>query len=82
MMNGHMARESRFITNTHLIATRIFTQSLSDNECLHMIGLQRYSHYAGYGHTFEWAGLHHDSPHLKTTAPETFLSNLIPLSWT
>ncbi|KAI8799556.1 hypothetical protein BJ742DRAFT_845376 [Cladochytrium replicatum] len=57
---GAVQEEIRFIINTELIVTRLFTQSLSDNECLHMIGSQRYSDYTGYGHTFEWGGPHND----------------------
>lgn len=50
----------RFLICPELLCSRLFTESLDDNECLIMKGCERYSSYEGYGPTFKWAGDYKD----------------------
>ncbi|XP_055295117.1 poly(ADP-ribose) glycohydrolase-like [Sitodiplosis mosellana] len=39
---------------------RLFTESLEDNECLTIMGFERFNDYKGHGMSFEWTGDHKD----------------------
>lgn len=39
-----------------LLCSRLFTEVLGDNECLLIMGCERFNHYRGYASTFEWTG--------------------------
>jgi poly(ADP-ribose) glycohydrolase len=52
---GCVQEEIRFCINPELIASRIFTEKLEDNESMIIIGAERFSTYSGYGSTFHWA---------------------------
>lgn len=57
---GLVQEEIRFLINTELIVTRLFTEKLQNDECLVITGAQQYSKYSGYSDTFEWAGPYED----------------------
>ncbi|XP_074546453.1 poly(ADP-ribose) glycohydrolase [Halichoeres trimaculatus] len=58
--SGLVQEEILFLMNPELIVSRLFTEKLEDNECLVIIGSQQFSHYTGYGNTFEWARPYED----------------------
>jgi poly(ADP-ribose) glycohydrolase len=53
---GSAQEEIRFMICPELIAARLFTEALGDNECVVMSGAERYSSYAGYASTFRFDG--------------------------
>ena len=57
---GCVQEEIRFLLCPELILSRLFTEQLQDNECLIVVGAERFSSYSGYGSTFEWAGTYKD----------------------
>ncbi|ELR17423.1 poly(adpribose) glycohydrolase, putative [Acanthamoeba castellanii str. Neff] len=57
---GCIQEEIRFMINTELIASLLFTARLQDNECLLITGAERYSKYTGYAKTFRYAGDYED----------------------
>lgn len=65
--NGAVMEEIRFSICPELIAARLFTECLADNETLVITGAQRYSKYAGYGHTFKYSGNYDDADLLQDT---------------
>ncbi|CAH0581095.1 unnamed protein product [Chrysodeixis includens] len=54
--HGCVQEEIRFVICPELMVSMLFTEVLSPNEALMIIGAERYSNYTGYGHTFRWAG--------------------------
>ncbi|XP_030057605.1 poly(ADP-ribose) glycohydrolase [Microcaecilia unicolor] len=52
--SGLVQEEIRFLINTELIISRLFTEKLEDNESLLITGAQQYSVYRGYSDTYEW----------------------------
>ncbi|XP_062411142.1 poly(ADP-ribose) glycohydrolase-like isoform X2 [Sardina pilchardus] len=58
--SGLVQEEILFLINPELIVSRLFTEKLSDNECLKITGAQQYSEYTGYSRSFEWSGPHVD----------------------
>lgn len=57
---GSIQEEIRFMINTELIVSLLFTARLEDKESVVMKGAERFSKYSGYSHTFEWKGEHQD----------------------
>ncbi|XP_069773782.1 poly(ADP-ribose) glycohydrolase-like [Narcine bancroftii] len=57
---GLVQEEIRFLINTELIVTRLFTERLNANECLVITGAQRYSDYTGYSDSYRWIRSHND----------------------
>ncbi|KAM9324991.1 poly(ADP-ribose) glycohydrolase [Gastrophryne carolinensis] len=57
---GLVQEEIRFIINTELIASRLFTEELDANECLIITGAEQYSEYKGYAETYKWDSVHED----------------------
>ncbi|XP_006819631.1 poly(ADP-ribose) glycohydrolase-like [Saccoglossus kowalevskii] len=53
---GCVQEEIRFMICPEMIISRLFTESLDNNECLVMTGCERYSNYTGYGDSFLWDG--------------------------
>ena len=47
--------------------SRLLTERLQDNECLIVTGAERFSDYAGYASSFQWAGNHVDQTHRYVT---------------
>jgi len=65
---GCIQEEIRFLINTELIVSLLFTAQLQDNECLLVTGAERYAKYTGYAQTFRYAGDYEDKTprdHLK-----------------
>ncbi|CAM4712794.1 unnamed protein product [Leuciscus chuanchicus] len=58
--SGLVQEEIRFLINPELIAARLFTEALEDNECLIITGTEQFSKYSGYSHTYRWDGNHYD----------------------
>lgn len=48
-----------------MIAARLFTERLGDNEALVIVGGEQYSSSQGYADTFEWTGAHYDTGALR-----------------
>ncbi|XP_056895215.1 poly(ADP-ribose) glycohydrolase [Takifugu flavidus] len=59
--SGLVQEEIRFLINPELIASRLFTEALEDNDCLIITGTEQYSKYTGYAQTYQWSGRHHDA---------------------
>ncbi|XP_051794722.1 poly(ADP-ribose) glycohydrolase [Acanthochromis polyacanthus] len=66
LSSGLVQEEILFLINPELIVSRLFTEKLTDNECLIITGSQQFSCYSGFGDSFEWAGPHEE--HLKRDA--------------
>ncbi|KAK9966040.1 hypothetical protein ABG768_005091 [Culter alburnus] len=58
--SGLVQEEIRFLINPELIAARLFTEVLEDNECLIITGTEQFSRYSGYSDTYRWDGNHDD----------------------
>nr|XP_033804479.1 poly(ADP-ribose) glycohydrolase-like [Geotrypetes seraphini]XP_033804480.1 poly(ADP-ribose) glycohydrolase-like [Geotrypetes seraphini]XP_033804482.1 poly(ADP-ribose) glycohydrolase-like [Geotrypetes seraphini] len=58
--SGLVQEEIRFLINTELIVSRLFTEKLDDNECLLITGAQQYSIYHGYSDTYKWLKVFND----------------------
>lgn len=58
--SGLVQEEIRFLINPELIAARLFTEALEDNECLIVTGAEQFSRYSGYSDSFRWDGDHDD----------------------
>jgi len=54
--HGCVQEEIRFTICPELAVARLFTAELQDNECLVVIGAERYSAYSGYADTFQYTG--------------------------
>lgn len=53
---GCVQEEIRFMICPELLCSRLFTEVLDDNECLLIMGCERFSKYTGYASTFTWTG--------------------------
>ncbi|KAI8797222.1 poly(ADP-ribose) glycohydrolase, partial [Biomphalaria glabrata] len=53
---GLVQEEIRFIICPEMIVSRLFTETLLDNEVLIMTGCERFCKYTGYSDTFKFAG--------------------------
>ncbi|XP_062852257.1 poly(ADP-ribose) glycohydrolase isoform X2 [Trichomycterus rosablanca] len=51
---GLVQEEIRFLINTELIVSRLFTETLEHHECLIITGTEQYSKYSGYAETYKW----------------------------
>lgn len=51
---GCVQEEIRFMICPELLITRLFTEQLDDNECLTIMGCERFNTYRGYASTFQW----------------------------
>lgn len=51
----HFQEEIRFCINPELLLAIMFAEAMQDNECIVVRGIERFSSYAGYGKTFEFA---------------------------
>ncbi|KAJ8286386.1 hypothetical protein GJAV_G00038700 [Gymnothorax javanicus] len=60
LAEGLVQEEILFLINPELMAARLFTEKLGDNECLRITGSQQYSEYSGYSDNFRWTGPHQD----------------------
>ncbi|XP_073430941.1 poly(ADP-ribose) glycohydrolase isoform X2 [Dendrobates tinctorius] len=57
---GLVQEEIRFLINPELIAARLFTEELDNNECLIITGAEQYSEYKGYAESYRWDKAHKD----------------------
>lgn len=53
---GCVQEEIRFIISPELLISRLFTECLDDNECMVIMGCERFSSYRGYASSFVFAG--------------------------
>lgn len=53
---GCVQEEIRFMINPELICSRLFTEVLGSNECLTIVGCERFNDYNGYASSFQWTG--------------------------
>lgn len=53
---GCVQEEIRFVICPELLCSRLFTEYLDDNECVTIMGVERFNYYNGYASTFEWIG--------------------------
>uniref|UniRef100_A0A8D3DU76 poly(ADP-ribose) glycohydrolase n=1 Tax=Scophthalmus maximus TaxID=52904 RepID=A0A8D3DU76_SCOMX len=51
---GLVQEEIRFLINSELIVSRLFTEALEYNECLIITGIEKYSKYSGYAESYKW----------------------------
>ena len=61
-----MQEEIRFAICPELIASRLFTEVLLENEVLMVYGPERFCSYQGYGSSFQCAGDFEDEVELDT----------------
>lgn len=66
LSSGCVQEEIRFMICPELLCSRLFTECLADNECLTIMGFERFSDYKGYGFSLEWAGDHKDETPLDS----------------
>lgn len=57
---GCVQEEIRFMICPELLVSRLFTEQLNDNECLTIMGCERYNTYSGYSSTFQWINDYED----------------------
>lgn len=53
---GCVQEEIRFVICPELLISRLFTECLDDNECMIIMGCERFSAYRGYASTFMFTG--------------------------
>lgn len=53
---GCVQEEIRFVICPELLVSRLFTEKLSDNECMVIMGCERFNAYRGYASTFQFTG--------------------------
>nr|CAH7713186.1 unnamed protein product [Callosobruchus chinensis] len=53
---GCVQEEIRFVICPELIVSRLFVETLGDQEAVIVIGAERFSKYNGYGQEFKWVG--------------------------
>ncbi|XP_015794487.1 poly(ADP-ribose) glycohydrolase isoform X2 [Tetranychus urticae] len=58
---GMVQEEIRFVVSPELIVSMLFTETMLENEAIHIIGTEQFNDYAGYSDTFSMAGDHFDS---------------------
>lgn len=51
---GCVQEEIRFVICPELLVSRLFTEKLEDNECMIIMGCERFSVYTGYASTFQF----------------------------
>lgn len=53
---GCVQEEIRFVICPELLISRLFTEALTSNECMIIMGCERYNAYEGYASSFEFTG--------------------------
>lgn len=53
---GCVQEEIRFVICPELLVSRLFTECLDHNECMVIVGCERFNAYRGYASTFMWTG--------------------------
>lgn len=54
--SGCVQEEIRFVICPELLISRLFTECLDDNECMIIMGCERFSEYKGYASSFAFTG--------------------------
>lgn len=57
---GCVQEEIRFVVCPELLCSRLFTEQLDLNECLTVMGCERFNSYTGYASSFKWTGRYED----------------------
>lgn len=60
LSHGCVQEEIRFVICPELLCSRLFTEYLADNECMTIMGIERFNYYDGYASTFKWTGDYED----------------------
>lgn len=61
---GCVQEEIRFVICPKLLISRLFTEYLDNNECMIMMGCERFNAYRGYVSSFMWTGdIIDETPH-------------------
>lgn len=61
---GCVQEEIRFVICPELLVSRLFTECLDDNECMIIMGCERFSAYRGYASSFMFTGdIVDETPH-------------------
>jgi len=60
LKTGCVQEEIRFVINPECLVGLLFSEVMSDNESLTIIGSERFSHYSGYSRGFEFGGKFED----------------------
>lgn len=58
---GCVQEEIRFVICPELFCCRLFTEQLDQNECLIIMGCERFNSYQGYANSFRWTGGYEDN---------------------
>jgi poly(ADP-ribose) glycohydrolase len=58
LSDGCVQEEIRFIICPELIVARLLADAMEDNECIFVIGCERFSNHVGYGDGFRWHSDH------------------------
>ncbi|XP_055301564.1 poly(ADP-ribose) glycohydrolase-like [Sitodiplosis mosellana] len=53
---GCVQEEILFVIYPELICSRLFTERFGNNECMIIVGCERFNNYEGYASTFKWTG--------------------------
>lgn len=54
--NGCVQEEIRFVINPELIVSKLFVESLEENESFVIYGTEQFNSYTGYANNFQWNG--------------------------
>ena len=54
--SGCVQEEIRFVICPEMLVSLLLCQVMETNECIYLIGCERYSSYKGYSTTFQYAG--------------------------
>ncbi|KAH9632798.1 hypothetical protein HF086_012623 [Spodoptera exigua] len=79
--HGCVQEEIRFVICPELMISMLFTEVMRPNEALIIIGVERYSKYVGYGHSFEFAGDYKDSTPRDSSARRRCAVLAIDAAW-
>ena len=60
MGNGCVQEEIRFTICPEMIVSLIVCEMMEDDECIFLIGCERFSTYKGYAASFQFAGTYDD----------------------
>jgi poly(ADP-ribose) glycohydrolase len=58
--NGCVQEEIRFSICPEMLVSLIVCEMMETNECIFLIGCERYSQYKGYAQSFKFAGTYAD----------------------
>jgi poly(ADP-ribose) glycohydrolase len=56
LTSGCVQEEIRFVICPEMLVSLLVCEVIQPNECIYLIGCERYSSYKGYSTTFQYAG--------------------------